>query len=400
MGADSVADVGDLLDLILVCAVVLFGITGYRQGFLVGVLSFAGFLGGGVLGVFVAPPIAEQVATGGARSLIGIALVLALASVGQLLGAIAGGALRRRMVWKQVRLVDSIGGSVMSAVGVLLVAWVLGTAVQDSPYRGLSKQVRGSVILQTVDDVMPSAPTFFDAFRRMIDERGFPQVFVGLGPRDTASVPPPDPAVLNSPAVRTARSRVLKIVGIAPSCRRRLEGSGFVYAPEHVMTNAHVVAGTREVTVEGENGRKRDGRVVLYDPRRDIAVIYVPGLGLAPLVFAGDADSGDSAVVAGYPENGPFNAGPARVRERITAVGRDIYQRNTVRRDVYALRAVVRQGNSGGPLLAPDGRVYGMIFAAAADDANTGYALTADEVAPDATGARSRTTAVSTQSCD
>jgi S1-C subfamily serine protease len=190
------------------------------------------------------------------------------------------------------------------------------------------------------------------------------------------------------------------VTGVARSCSRRLEGTAFVYAPEHLMTNAHVVAGVRTPRVEVSRGDVRDAKVVLYDPGRDIAVLYVRGLKLAPLRFAGEAKSGDTAVVVGYPEDGPFTAVSARVRERITAVGRDIYDRRDVRRDVYALRTKVRPGNSGGPLLAPDGRVIGVIFAAAADDPSTGYALTAREVAKDATDGARATGDVSTQGCD
>jgi S1-C subfamily serine protease len=193
---------------------------------------------------------------------------------------------------------------------------------------------------------------------------------------------------------------VLKVTGVAKSCSRRLEGTAFVYAPEHLMTNAHVVAGVTTPRVEVKPGDLRDAKVVLYDPGRDIAVLYVPGLKLAPLAFDGDAKSGDTAVVVGYPQDGPFTAVSARVRERITAVGRDIYDRRDVRRDVYSLRTTVRPGNSGGPLLAPDGRVYGVIFAAAADDASTGYALTTREVTGDAEAGRGATAPVSTQRCD
>ncbi len=391
---------GDLLDLVLVAAMVLFGISGYRQGFAVGVLSFAGFLGGGMVGVLVAPGLARRLVSGDSRALVGIATVLVLASIGQLLGTTVGAILRKRLVWKPVRMVDSAGGAAISSVGVLIIAWLLGTAVVQSSWVGLAQQVRRSQILATVDDVMPDATRVFSAFRQLLDQRGFPTVFADLGQDSRTKVPPPDPAVVNSTAVKVARNRVLKITGVARSCSRRLEGTGFVYAPERVMTNAHVVAGVREPQVEVSKDDRLAARVVLFDPGRDVAVLYVPGLKLSPLAFDGGAKTGDSAVVAGYPEDGPFNAVAARVRERITAVGRDIYERRTVRRDVYSLRTKVRPGNSGGPLLAPDGRVYGVIFAAAADDPDTGYALTATEVASDAQQGRSATASVSTQGCD
>jgi len=391
---------GNTLDLILILALGVFAYSGYRQGFVIGVLSFGGFLGGGVLGTFVAPPIAERVASGGGRSVLGIATVLVLASIGQLIGTTLGAALRRRVTWHPARLVDSAGGAFVSVVGVLLVAWLLGTAAKDSAYTGIAKQVRNSQILQTVDGVLPPAPSVFASFRRLLDERGFPQVFTSLNPQSSAPVAPPDPAVLNSAAVRSTRTRVLKVLGVARSCSRRLEGTGFVYAADRVMTNAHVVAGVRDPEVVLRDGSRKRGRIVLFDPARDVAVIYVPGLGLPPLQFRSEARSGADAVVVGYPEDGPFNAVAARVREEITAVGRDIYDRSTVRREVYALRAVVRPGNSGGPLLAPDGRVYGVIFAADAEDKETGYALTADEVASSARVGARRTEAVSTQGCD
>jgi S1-C subfamily serine protease len=390
----------DLLDVFLIGAIVVVAIGGYRQGLVVDALSLAGLIAGGVVGLLVAPPIAKAIVDGSAQSLTALGLGLVLAILGQLLGTTVGTLARQRITWKPARLIDSVVGAFVAAVGVLMLAWVFASPISHSSYTGLSEQVRRSFVMRTMDRALPQPPPVFDGFLRMFRQHGFPEVFADLGPTRTTNVPPPDPAVVNAPAVRVARDRVLKVTGVARSCSRRLEGTAFVYAPEHLMTNAHVVAGVRTPQVEVGKGDVRDARVVLYDPGRDIAVLYVQGLTLAPLTFAGTARSGDSAIVVGYPEDGPFTAVSARVRERITAVGRDIYDRRDVRRDVYALRTKVRPGNSGGPLLAPDGRVYGVIFAAAADDPSTGYALTAKEVAPDADAGRSATEPVSTQSCD
>jgi S1-C subfamily serine protease len=213
------------------------------------------------------------------------------------------------------------------------------------------------------------------------------------------SVPAPDSAILRSEAVTASRQSILRVTGVAEECSRRSEGTGFVFADDYVMTNAHVVAGINDARVQGERGAAKAARVVLFDPKVDVAVLHVPGLDVPPLEFAGSASSGDSAVVAGYPEDGPFSAIPARVRDEIIAVGRDIYERGNVRREVYAIRADVRPGNSGGPLLAPDGDVYGVVFAAAADDPETGYALTAAEVQGPATTGRTRTARVDTGDC-
>jgi S1-C subfamily serine protease len=390
----------DFLDFFILTAVVVVGIGGYRQGLVVDALSLLGLIAGGLIGVFVAPAVARAAVDGEAEGLVALGIGLVLAILGQLVGTTIGTSLRQRITWKPARVVDSAVGAVVAAFGVLLVAWVFALPASRSPYPALTDQVRRSWVMRTIDERLPAPPPVFDEFVDLFRRHGFPEVFSDLGPRHTTNVPAPDPKVANSPAVTVARNRVLKVTGVARSCSRRLEGTAFVYAPDRLMTNAHVVAGVANPQVEVARGDVRDAKVVVYDPGRDIAVLYVPNLKLAPLRFAGEAKSGDDAVVVGYPEDGPFTAVSARVRERITAVGRDIYDRRDVRRDVYALRTKVRPGNSGGPLLAPDGRVYGVIFAAAADDENTGYALTAKEVASDAAAGRNATAAVSTQSCD
>ncbi len=391
-----------MLDIVLLVACVVFAVSGYRQGFLVGILSFVGFLGGGVVGAHFAPALHSALGLTINPALFGVLVVFVFASIGQLLATAVGMAARRRLTWRSARTADSAGGAVVSVVSVLLVAWLIGTALAHSSLTTLARQVRHSAVLGALDDVMPDgARTWFSSFRRLLDQNGFPQVFGAIGPERIVAVPAPDPAVLNSRAVRTARGAIVKVVGVAHSCQRQLEGSGFVYAPQHVMTNAHVVAGVRSPTVQiGDGGEELDARVVVYDPRRDVAVLYVPGLAPAPLRFAGAASRGQSAVVAGYPENGPFHAGAARVRGVQEARGPDIYQRSQVTREIYAVYASVRPGNSGGPLLAPDGAVYGVVFAAAVDDPTTGYALTAREVAPDAAAGVNATHGVSTQGCD
>jgi S1-C subfamily serine protease len=218
-------------------------------------------------------------------------------------------------------------------------------------------------------------------------------------PTRVRDVPTPDPALLAGAAVGRTRPSVVKITGLAASCARRIEGSGFVYATDRVMTNAHVVAGVSRPQVE-VGGEQRDATVVVYDPERDVAVLRVPGLGLRPLAFADQpVDTDDDAIVLGYPEDGPFFAGAARVRDRMEIRGPDIYDERTVTRQVYSIYADVRSGNSGGPLIAPDGTVLGVIFAAAVDQQQTGFALTAAEVAGAARTGRTATAQTDTGDC-
>jgi len=392
---------GDLLDLILIALAAAFAVAGYRQGFIIGVLSFVGFLGGAAVGAVFSPAIARALVSGPARqALVAIVVVFIAAMIGQLVASLAGAAVRSRVTWRPVAFVDAVGGAVVSVISVLLIAWLIGSAVANAPFPAVAGQVSGSVVLRGVDRIMPPpAHIMFSDFRRLLASGPYTQVFGALGAEGALTVPPPDQAVVNSPGLVRAEPSVVKIIGTAPTCSRTLEGSGFVIAPQHVLTNAHVVAGVRGgVMVTGR--RRFHGTVVLYDPERDIAVLYVPGLHARPLAFASPPNRGDSAIVAGYPLNEQFTAVPARIGGEQSANSPDIYQAHTVTRDIYGIRAVVRPGNSGGPLLAPSGAVDGMVFAAAVNLNDTGYALTGGEVASDVNAGRAATAQVSTQGCD
>ena len=392
---------GNVLDVVLVALGVLFALSGYRQGFVVGALSFVGFLGGGVIGARVAPELAAlEPLSSFPRSVVGLSVVFVAATLGQVLATLVAAALRRRLVWRPARELDALGGAVVSVLSLLLVAWLVGRAVASSSYPSLASQVRRSVVMTTVDGLVPTAGLRFLAeFRALIDERGFPEVFTELQPVDAGDVAPPDPRLAADPQVRQLARSVLKVTGTADACDRRIEGTGFVYAPERVMTNAHVVAGVRDPEVH-VGGEELPARVVLFDPASDVAVLAVDGLAREPLRIAPEeAAPGSDAVVVGYPNDGPFRADPARIIRVQDARGQDIYQADTVVREIYSLKGLVQQGNSGGPVVDRSGRVLGVVFAAAADDRTVGYALTWDEVDEAAAAAERRTERVGTGSC-
>ncbi|MBW1603807.1 MarP family serine protease [Streptomyces sp. JJ66] len=396
----------NVLDLLLVLAAVWFALIGYRQGFVVGVLSVAGFLGGGLAAVMVLPPLWKELSGGASagtpQAVAAVVLVVVCACVGQALTTHLGNRLRAHITWSPARVVDATGGALVNVVAMLFVAWLVGSLLAATTLNTVGREVRASSVLHGVSQAMPGqAGTWFTDFTSVLARGGFPQVFSPFTNEPITSVPEPDPELAGSPAVARARESIVKITGTAASCAKSLEGSGFVFHRERVMTNAHVVGGVEEPTVQvGGEGRLYDAQIVLYDWERDIAVLDVPGLDAAPLPLAeGDATTGDGAIVAGFPENGGFDARSARVRGRVQADGPDIYHRGMVRRDVYSLRTIVRQGNSGGPLLTPEGAVYGVIFAKSLDDANTGYALTLDEVREDITRGRAAGRPVDTQSC-
>ncbi len=394
---------GDVLDLILLGLAALFAVSGYRQGFIIGSLSFVGFVGGAVLGAEFGPAISRAIVGGPTQQdVVAVVLLVSFAIAGQFVASSVGAYVRQTMTSPSSTTIDSVGGSAISILSMLLIAWAIGSVLTASSFPVVVKQVNDSAVLGTMDRVMPAqAKTMFSEFRRLLASGPFPQVFSGIGAAHLFAVASPDPAVVNSRGYLTARSRVLKVQGTATTCDRSIEGTGFVYAPQHVLTNAHVVAGVDEnQVVTTMNGVKYQAMVVFYDPQVDIAVLYVKGLNLAPLKFDGGAQAGDSAIVAGYPLDQGLTAKPARIGGTQTAIGPDIYQTGTVNRQIYEIRADVKPGNSGGPLLSPSGAVYGVVFAAAVDTANTGFALTALEVAADASAGASRTSPIGTGSCD
>jgi S1-C subfamily serine protease len=214
-------------------------------------------------------------------------------------------------------------------------------------------------------------------------------------------VPAPNKSKIPAATVDIAQRSVVKILGEAPDCRQGQEGSGVVVHRERVVTNAHVVAGVQNPTVQvGGVGRKLPAKVVFFDARRDLAVLAVPGLRAKPLPLAKtDLPRAADALVAGFPRNGAFQAGAARVRSVITAVGEDIYGGPGVTREVYSLYADVEPGNSGGPLLTTRGEIAGIVFARSLDDARTGYALTVSEISSAIATGREASAQVSTGGC-
>lgn len=396
----------NVVDVLIVLAAIGYGVAGFHNGALSGLFSMGGFVAGAVIGAQVGQPVASAAGGGHGQVVVALAVLVALALLGQTVGVLVAGRLRARLIWNPARTVDSSLGAVLSVLGVLIVAWMVALPLASSPVPALSREIRQSGVVHAVDGVMP-APVrrvYASLRRSIVEQSGFPDVFGALQPSHILGVPVPDSALARSAAVARDRASIVKIRSQSASCGRGSEGSGFVYAPGRVMTNAHVVAGMNTVTVH-TGTVQHPATVVLFDPDRDVAVLRVGGLSVPALSFdRAPAASGTDAIVAGYPQDGPFNVQPARIRDREQINGGSIYARagtdgRRIRRDIYAVRAVVRPGNSGGPLLGRDGQVLGIVFATALDSADTGYALTAAEVAADAVAGRTASTAVGTRSC-
>ncbi|HWC22786.1 MAG TPA: MarP family serine protease [Flexivirga sp.] len=389
------------LDLVLVLVLIGYAIGHYRAGFVASVLSLAGFLAGGFLGLWLLPGLLNRWSAT-ADSALGQGLllvmgVLTLATVGQVAGAHAGGRLRSRLRFQPARTADSVLGAVAGVLVAATLAWFVAGAVQGTLPTSASEAIAHSRVLRGVDRIMPSqADRFFAGVRQMVDDRGMPDLYAG----PIAPVGPPEPGVLHARGVAGAAGSIVKVTGDADGCGREQEGTGWVVAPHRVVTNAHVVAGVDHPVVQvGGTGRSYPATPVAFSQDRDIAVLAVPGLVARPLPTGAELSRGDAAVVAGFPENGPYRLDGARINARLLALGTNIYGQPAAAREVYAITGRVEPGNSGGPLLSSTGRVVGTVFARSARGAPTGYALTLAESRPVVEDAAHSTTPVPTGAC-
>ena len=370
------------LDMAVIGVALIAAISGWRSGALGSLMSFVGVLLGAIAGVMLAPHIVSHVSSQRGKLFVALLLILALVVVGEVAGVVLGRAVRGSIRSGPVRAIDSVIGVALQLVVVFIAAWLLASPLTSSDQPNLAAAVRGSRVVAEVDKYAPgwlrAVPKRISA---LLSTSGLPDVLEPLGRTPSATVDPPDASLADSLVVGNARPSVVKIRGVAPACQKVLEGTGFVIAPNRVMSNAHVVAGSSTVTVEAYDGKKYDATVVSYDPNEDISILDVPNLPLQPLVFAEQpAKSGTDAVVLGFPGGGDFVATPARVREIIELSGPDIYKSTTVNREVYTIRGLVRQGNSGGPMINRAGQVIGVVFGAAVDDNDTGFVMTTKEV--------------------
>jgi S1-C subfamily serine protease len=385
------------LDLILIVILLTYAVSGYVQGFVVNLIATVGLLVGGLLALAIVPKFLSDNTATVSSSLLALGLVVGAAAIGQGIGTYVGTDLRNGLKWKPLRWVDAVGGSLLSMVAVLCAGWALGYSVSGTTIPYLSTASRDSVILDRVDSVMPArATSVLRSFNEVLDANLFPRYIDPFESETIRPVGPPDTATLASEGVRKASGSVVKILGQA-SCQRGIEGSGFAYADGRVMTNAHVVAGVDHPSVVID-GRRTGARVVLFDRKLDVAVLDVDQ-DLPTLDFDLTGEAGQPAAILGFPENGPFDARAARIRSEMRLRSPDIYDHGQVVRETYAIRGLVRSGNSGGPLVSEDGDVLGLIFAASITNDSTGYALTARQVAADARAGIAATSTVSTGGC-
>lgn len=382
---------GMVFDVLLLLVLFAYAGVGYRRGLVLTALSAAGFVVGAALALWLLPSLIADLLRDSAGAAAGrfaaplllVVGIFVFGTIGQSILARVGWPLRRGLRRGGAGPLDDLLGAALTLVVAVATVWFAAGLLRASAPDGLGGIVRGSHVLSTIDRAMPAqSDRVLGRVLVVLDQYGVPRAFDGLRAEPIVPVDEADKAAAGTTAIEAAGPSVLRIDALAIECGRSQEGTGWIVDDGLVVTNAHVVAGAERVTVTGRSGRV-PAEVVAFDPDRDLAVLAarLPGAA-SPLPLGGELGHGDSAVVAGYPGGGPYRVGAARVRGSVTARGDDIYGTSGVTRELYALRADVRPGNSGGPLLTPDGEVAGVIFARSMDDSNTAYALTLDELRP------------------
>lgn len=372
----------NIVDWILIGALVIFAWAGWRQGFVAGVLSFAGFLIGGIAALVWLPGVVNQFVPTGPLAYVVLAVaVFASAMLGQILLAMLGRRLRKYITWRPIRFIDNFAGATLNVLAFALVGWVIASVLIFIPSGAVSQQVSESKVLTTMDSIVPDfARSAFSNVSDLVGQTGVPRVVIGLGQSLGPDVAEPgdQPAADVVPVVENF---VARLTGDAEQCDQIVGGSGFYVSDRALITNAHVVAGVSDLKVRLPNVEKsRKGIVVHFDSEKDIAVVITASINGRPGLFATEiATKGSEAVVAGYPGGGAFTTTPARVRGVIDARGENIYGDIGVQREVYAFRSNIQSGNSGGPLVDGEGRILGLVFGSSLDS-DIGYALTNAEI--------------------
>jgi uncharacterized membrane protein required for colicin V production len=377
------------LDIFIALFVFLVVLRGARTGLLAGVFSLVGVVLGAALGSRLAPlllPEGESPIFGAGITLISI---LAFAVFGEVVARATGGVLRAQLSSSASEALDSLGGAALGLVLSLVLVWAVGLfALQSPPLTGLHPAMQESRILQALNERMPSELLI----RAVAELDPLPQI---QGPEPDVAVP--NERIARNPEVLAAGSRTVRVSSIA--CGYGVEGSGWVAAPDLVVTNAHVVAGEAVTRVQpGGTGPRLRAEAVLFDDKNDVAILRVDGLGLGPMPLAAPV-VGEAAAVLGFPENGPLDIEPARTGATRRVISGDAYNRGPVERTVTSFRVYVRPGNSGGPVVNTDGEVVATVFASRADSSDSGYGIPSRIVQRRLAAAAGRTEPVSTGGC-
>ena len=367
------------LDWIIIAFILLMAVWGYLQGLIVSALSLGGFAIGAFAGSRLGPVLLEGGSSSPYAPLFSLVTALMIGGLAAVLFEAMGEGIRRRLAFPLAGVIDGIGGALLVAALGLGLVWIAGAVVLQTPgARKFRKDIQRSFVLRELNELLPPSGPILNALSRADP---FPSI---RGPE--ANVPAPNRRILRDPQVRAAHESVVKILGTA--CGLAVQGSGWVASPEVVVTNAHVVAGEDDTTVQTDGGPRLDAEAILFDAHNDVAVLRVDGLGAPVLRGHPRAPPGDPVAILGYPENGPFHASPGRLGDTRTVITRDAYGQGPVQRRITSIRGNIRSGNSGGPVVDENGEVVATVFAATIRGPRGGFGVPTGIVQSDLAAAR------------
>lgn len=386
------------LDALLVLLIVMSVIAGYRRGAVLQVVSLLGMIVGAVAGALLASRVARLGHDPMTQVSLSLGSVVVGAALGNIGGWMLGSKLRARTKGPALQRADAVMGSFVSVTALLLVTWFLALNLANGPFPELARGIRGSRIVQGLDEVLPQPPSLLGEAQRVLSLLGFPDVFIGIPPVPAQPVDPPTDAVARA-AFRAAAPSTFEVLGEGCYVGYLNQGSGFVVRPGYILTNAHVVAGTAKQWIHSGDGDLQ-AEVVAFDPQVDLALLHVPDLTAPALpLLRTEIDRGTVGAVVGFPGGGPLTGDGAAVRRSFSAPGRDIYGQGEIDRHLYEIQATVHHGNSGGPFVLPNGQVAGVVFASSVLDDSVGYAIASSDVRPFVLGATGADIPVGTGAC-
>ena len=171
----------NLVDWVLIGAVIVFAFAGWHRGFVAGLLSFVGFLGGGLAAAFLLPSVVDAlIETEWLRAVaLGVG-VLVSALLGQFAASILGDRLRGGITWRPARLVDNVAGAGLNVLALAVVAWIMASALAYVPLSLVSQQVTESRVLVALDSLVPvPARNAFGDLRDLVGTTSVPRIFSG-----------------------------------------------------------------------------------------------------------------------------------------------------------------------------------------------------------------------------
>jgi S1-C subfamily serine protease len=375
------------LDWIIIAFVLLMAVWGYLQGLVVSALSLAGFAVGAFIGSRVGPLLLAGGSSSPYAPLFSLVTALMIGGLAAVLFEAMGEGIRRRLSFPFADTIDGIGGALLVAALGFGLVWILGAVALQTPgARKFRKDIQRSFILSKLNEALPPSGSILNALSRADP---FPHI-----PGPQADVAPPTRRVLADPDVQAAHASVVKVLGTA--CGLSVQGSGWVASGGIVVTNAHVVAGENDTTVQADGGPQLDARAILFDTHNDVAVLRVDGLGAPALKGHPNAPPGEPVAILGFPQDGPYHASPGRLGPTQTVISNDAYGQGPIRRRMTAIRGNIRSGNSGGPVVDAQGEVVATVFAATTRGPKGGFGIPTGIVESDVQAARG---SVSTGPC-